>query len=581
MAMASTSSRGGLFGFAVAESLRSATYRLRATVFYRLRFLGRIPERLLIAPTDLRTADPTTADEIYAGRFNLGGEVVEVGRRSVFVAVPPSDVWASLLHGFGWLRHLRASDMMVARPHARMLIADWIALQNRHGPIAREPEVAARRIMSWLAQTPMILDGCDHAFYRRFMRSLIGQVRHLRLTAATAPAGMPRLQIMIALSAAALSMSGHDRFARQAARWLDAELARQILPDGGHISRSPAATLELLADLLPLRQTFTARGIQPSRALIAAIDRMMPMLRFFRHGDGSFARFNGTGDTPFDLVATVLAYDDVRGQPVMNAPHCGYQRMTAGQTTVLVDTGTPPPIAVSAEAHAGCLSFEMSVGRQLLIINCGRPRPIDQQHRRLSRTTAAHSTVTINDSSSCRFLTRPGLSERLGEVVVAGPGAVPVERGQEDGGTVMRANHDGYLERFGIIHERRLKLSATGDRLEGTDSFFNEFGQPVGRRGRDAFAIRFHLHPGVTARRAESGRGIELELSDGELWVFESSPEPTLEASILFSDVHGGRKTEQVVISGRPQQQPAISWRLRRVAFRLGMRLPEGTARPA
>jgi uncharacterized heparinase superfamily protein len=580
MALASTPGRGRLVGFAVAASLRAMAYRLSAGVSYRLRFLGRMPERLLIAPTDLRTADPTMADEIYSGRFSLGGEVVDVGRRSIFTMPPPSENWASLLHGFGWLRHLRASDMTVARPHARLLISDWIALQGRHGPVARQPEVTARRVISWLSQTPMILDGCDHAFYRRFMRSLVGQVRHLRVSATNAPAGMPRLQITIALAAAALSMAGHERMARQSARWLDAELSRQILPDGGHISRSPAATLELLADLLPLRQTFTARGMQPSRTLVAAIDRMMPMLRFFRHGDGSLARFNGTGDTPFDLIATVLAYDDARGQPVPNAPHSGYQRMTAGHTTVLVDTGPPPPIAVSGEAHAGCLSFEMSVGRQPMIVNCGRPRPIDRKHRRVSRTTAAHSTATINDSSSCRFLTRPGLSARLGEVILAGPGHVPVERGQEDGSIVVRASHDGYVERFGMVHERRLKLSATGDRLEGTDTFLTEYGQPVGRRGRDSFAIRFHLHPTVTARRAESGRGIELELADGEIWIFESSPEPGIEESVMFSDVHGTRRTEQVVITGRPQQQPSVSWRLRRVAFRPGMRLPEGSMRP-
>ena len=39
---------------------------------------------------------------------------------------------------------------------------------------------------------------------------------------------------------------------------------------------------------------------------------MMPMLRFFRQGDGSFTHFNGVGDTATDQLATVLAYDDTR-----------------------------------------------------------------------------------------------------------------------------------------------------------------------------------------------------------------------------------------------------------------------------
>ena len=41
------------------------------------------------------------------------------------------------------------------------------------------------------------------------------------------------------------------------------ELRSQILPDGGHVSRNPGALIELLADLLPLRQLFSTRNLQP------------------------------------------------------------------------------------------------------------------------------------------------------------------------------------------------------------------------------------------------------------------------------------------------------------------------------
>ena len=138
---------------------------------------------------------------------------------------------------------------------------------------------------------------------------------------------MPRLTIKIALAAAAVALPEQERFMRQAAKWLEDELAHQILADGGHISRNPVAILDLLADLLPLRQAYSARGLQPPQGLLTAIDRMMPMVRFFRHGDGGLARFNGTSDTPVDLIATILAYDDARGTPVSTAPHSGFQRL--------------------------------------------------------------------------------------------------------------------------------------------------------------------------------------------------------------------------------------------------------------
>ena len=309
------SGQGRQMRFAISAMLRRLAFKYHGSFLYRWRYSGPVPERLLIAPIDLRTADPTVALDVYAGRFVFSGEGIDADGMSVFDVEAPSEEWARQLHGFGWLRHLRATDMALSRSNARSIVDEWIRLANRHDAIAWEPDVVARRIISWLAQTPLVLEGCDLAFYRRFMRSITRQIRYLRRTAYDGAPGLPRLRVMIALAASSLSMTDQPRFQKQASRWLDLELVRQILPDGGHVSRNPAAILEVLVDLLPLRQAFATRGGQPSRILLSAIDRMMPMLRFFRQGDGSFAHFNGLGDTPADQLATVLAYDDTRGTP--------------------------------------------------------------------------------------------------------------------------------------------------------------------------------------------------------------------------------------------------------------------------
>src|SRR5262249_33812590 len=146
-----------------------------------------------------------------------------------------------------------------------------------------------RRGMSWLSQAPLVVGDADVQFYRPFLRSLTRQMRDLRHTASPARDGVPRLQAAMALGDAALGMARQQRHIRAATKRLSEEMARQILPDGGHISRNPGALIELLVDLLPLRSAFTARNLVPPPELLNAIDRMMPMLRFFRHGDGNFA----------------------------------------------------------------------------------------------------------------------------------------------------------------------------------------------------------------------------------------------------------------------------------------------------
>ncbi len=222
-------------------------------------------DRLVISPQDLRTADATRASEIYAGRFVFAGKVVTCDARSPFEITPPSEDWAIALLGFGWLRHLRAADSGITRANARALVDEWITAHSTMDPVAWRPDVLARRIISWLSQATLLLDDSDVRFYRRFIRSLTRHVRQLRRTAADAPDGVPRLQAMIALTYAGLCMAGQVRHSKAATKRLADELARQILPDGGHISRNPGALIELLVDLLPLRQLFTARNLVPPR----------------------------------------------------------------------------------------------------------------------------------------------------------------------------------------------------------------------------------------------------------------------------------------------------------------------------
>jgi uncharacterized heparinase superfamily protein len=565
MAIRSASGQGRQMRFAMSALRRRLALRFHGGALYRWRYAGSSPERLLIAPIDLRTADPTVALDIYAGRYVFSGEGVDADGFPVFDVEPPSHEWARQLHGFAWLRHLRATDMAISRSNARSLIDEWMTSIGSRDRVAWEPDVVARRLISWIAQTPMILEGADHAFYRRFMKLLTRQIRYLRRTAYDGAPGLPRLRVMIALAVSALSIGDQQRFLKQATRWLDLELVRQILPDGGHVSRNPGAILDVLIDLLPLRQAFASRGGQPSRILVSAIDRMMPMLRFFRQGDGTFAHFNGVGDTPTDHLATVLAYDDARAAVPVQAPHAGYQRLEHGGTVIMVDTGRPPPVDYSTEAHAGCLSFEMSSGRQRLIINCGVPRPDNVGLRRLSRTTAAHSTVALNDTSSCRFLTRSWLGEWLGEAITGGPSRVDAERGTEGGATFLAMRHNGYVDRYGIVHERRIALAESGDYVEGIDSFSAPTGKLVGRQGKDVYVIRFHLHPDVRATLVEGGRTVVLELRDGETWEFSTDGPPVeIEESILFSNTRHNRRSEQLTIHGRAQQAPSVVWQMQR-----------------
>jgi uncharacterized heparinase superfamily protein len=518
-------------------------------------------DRLIIAPHDLRTADATRAAEIYAGRFVFAGKIVTCHGRSIFELEPPSDDWEAALLGFGWLRHLRAADTALTRANARALVEDWLSNPNYKRPMARRADVLARRVISLLSQAPLVLGDTDGKFYRRYLRGLAREIRQLRSAMIDIADGVPRLQVQIALCYASLCLANQARHIRTTARKLSEELQRQIVPDGGHISRNPGALIELLTDLLPLRQTFAARNIAPPPALLNAIDRMMPMLRFFRHGDGNFALFNGMSGTPSDVLATLLAYDDTHGTPMANMPHTGFQRLDAGSTVVIMDAGASPPPNVSQDAHAGCLSFELSSGTSRIVVNCGMPSTGRDNWRSFARGTPAHSTLTYHETSSCQFVEFSAMKRLLqGAPIVSGPAAVESHREAVANGMLLTTSHDGYVNRFGVIHRRVLMLSPDGTRLDGEDTV--ALASEGRSKGRDTdYALRFHLHPAVKANRLSDARGVMLVLPNRDVWTFEALDDRVeLEDSVFLAGNDGPRRTSQIVIRQDSHHAPSVRW---------------------
>lgn len=512
----------------------------------------RIPGAVLFAPQDLRSADPAIAGEMAEGLFVLGGRSVALRSGSPFEVEPPSEAWREELHGFGWLRHLHASGAPAAQETAgRLVRAAASRGRQLHAEAPGRTAVGARRLRSLLSHAPFVLADAERGLYRDYL-GLIGLDAHqLGLDMHEAPKPLDRLAAAMAVCCAALCSRGLEPRFRPANRALAAELDAQVLADGGHVSRNPAALLELLLDLLPLRPLYAAREMEPPIAFEEAVERMLPMLRFFRHGSGELALFNGMGRTPSDDLATVLSLDSLRGAPVSRAEPSGYDRLEAGTTLVLVDTGRPPALESSAEAHAGSLAFELSSGPNRLVVNCGAPA-CPGALREAARLTAAHSTLGVGDVPSATLL-EPGrgrasayLLRRLGRVVLDGPD-VTSERGTgPSGALLLRASHDGYRAAFGAVHTRLLDLTADGARLAGEDSLTIERQEGA----RDAPArLRFHLHPSAQVVSDEAGQVITIELPGGERWLFSCNRPPArIEDSVFFAVSEGRRPSKQIVV---------------------------------
>jgi uncharacterized heparinase superfamily protein len=136
-----------------------------------------------------------------------------------------------------------------------------------------------------------------------------------------------------------------------------------------------------------------------------------------------------------------------------------------------------------------------------------------------------------------------------------------VNRDENHDSIVLRASHNGYADRFGIVHERVLTLAADGMRLDGEDIFLAADGGPQLQTADDEFAIRFHLHPTVKATRLTDGHGVMLMMPNKEVWTFSAREDRVeLEDSVYLAASEGPRRTMQIVIHGHARTASRVQW---------------------
>ena len=530
---------------------------LRRNWFYRRLLQGQLADHFTVQPYDSLPRRLEDADALLRGRFRFHGETVDVGEgQSVFDLRPPSPFWAASLHGFDWLPALSTAGGDNARKLATNLIAQWVKRHGRYSEPAWSPELLGRRLIHLFAHGRMVIPNSEMTWRSKLFVSLREQARMLERIWREAPEGLPRLQSAAALALSGACMDDSPRRLDAGLAALESEVDSQILPDGGHLSRSPEALLSAWRHMMMVLETLAALNLEPPHGLRNAADRAATMVRFFRHGDGALALFQSGLESDARMVSGLLARDEVRGAPFQHARHSGYQRLASARSLMLMDVGKVQTGAYASTGHAGFLAFEFSSGDSRIVVNCGAGGITHRSWNAALRATAAHSTVTVGDVSSAGVLP-PGLArDLLGPRLIRGPSEVVSRRIETTQGWTVEASHDGYVQAFGLRHERQVTLSPQGLMLTGRDRLIESGRQATPQ----TFAVRFHIHPDVRVSRLEGG-GVLLKLSNGEGWRFRAGGGLLeVEESIYLG---GGtvRRTSQLVISGTCKEaQTEIAW---------------------
>lgn len=532
---------------------------------YQLMLSGPVPKALLYVPNDPWPGDASAGQNVAEGVFSYAGQR--------FSAHPPqwqpegaSTGWLHKIHGFSWLRDLRALGGDTARRLARSLLAAWQDHYAGWAALVWEPLLIAERLTHLIGFHDFVLASADSDFRARCFETMVRQHRHLqrliptiiempdgnfdreeqtqsRIIKPAIPDGFEKIRLIRGLVFAGLALPEGEKSLRMGLEFMPSVFHQAILADGCCVERNPSIQIELLRALIDIRHALKTAGLALPPELPVAIDRAAAALRFFRHGDGGLALFNGGREENSVLTDALLTQADTRGRAAKSLSKGGYERLQANRMLVLMDVGVPPPPGLDLAAHAGIGSFELSFGRERVLVNSGNaPSQEANAWHHAMAATAAHSTLTLNDCNSAEILPDGGMGRR--------PAEIALQRNEQNGFIALSFSHDGYKERFGIIHHRSLTLLDNGDELRGLDRIEiaeAHAGKPFTTL---SYALRFHLHPDIQAgliqnnsavlMRLPSGSGCRLRVEHGQLQLEES----------LYYGKNTPRRSRQIVLRG-------------------------------
>jgi len=532
-------------GQSLAQRMAYHFYRMTwATPFHTMRLKGKYPLKLLAVPDDGIPGDARAGKALRAGYFLFRGLKQPIAALD-WRRIDQPEAFVDYLHSFRWLRDLAAATTRdSAVPVAEAQMRAWLAA---HAEKPSEPawrvDNAGWRILHWTAYSPLILSSSDLVYRSLVLNSIARTARHLDRSADKAPIGLPRLTAWVGIVAAGLLLPGGEPRRLFGESGLRRALESAFHDDGGIISRSPIEQIEAITLLAMLRSVYDVRRQEMPAFLREGMERIVSALLGILHGDGAPGNWQGGGAFDPARITAIVAASGIRTRPLRQARDWGYQRLSGGTTVVQVDAAPPPVARLARNGCASTGAIEISDGPIRLVVNCGGaalagaalPANLTQG----LRTTAAHSTLVLDDSNSTAILPDGALGK--------GVSAVELDRQEHEQGSRLEVSHDGYVRRLGYLHRRVLMLSNEGRELRGEDVLL-----PTGRRRTAgcSLAIRFHLGPDIEPTLTADRQGALLRLPNGALWQFRvGAGELALEDSLWVDGEGRPHPTQQLVVN--------------------------------
>ena len=456
------------------------------------------------------------------------------------------------LHSFFWLFTL---DLKSSKKITQSILLNWIESNQKYNQKNWEIDILSKRIISWISNSKLTYEDSSLDYKKKFNHIIKKQINHLINEISRSELVDDK---MIGCSAIVLSgLSYNDE---------------KILNYGLNLLKkinSFSFDNEVFPKTRNIRQlVFYLKYFVLIRELLKESHKDIPEYInetiFYLGQSYDFTwqttkynlLFNGNNDidhSDFDKYLQLHGYKFNN----QNNEVGGYAIVKNKNITIAMDLGSTPETKFSNNYQSGPLSFEMIFSGKKLITNSGYFQNYKHQLNNISRSTATHSTLTIDNSSVCRFK-----KESNGNPIIEkGYKILNKNIVSKKNFFSLKGSHDGYQKKYGIIHERIIEFFPIVNKLIGKDKLIKKKNFKSTN-----FEIRFHLLPGSKVTKTQDGKTILIELENSG-WKFTCDKYLVdVETGLYFGKKNSFTENQNIFISGiTKKEEQIVMWEINKI----------------
>ena len=519
--------------------------------FYNKKLITFIPDRINYSPSSHLSASLTTVSYDFY-------KITDTSLEELWKTHAKDKQKFKNLHSFLWLTKV---DRKNSKTITQSIINSWINKYDNYDIKSWGMEITAKRIIAWTSNTDIVLHESDNMYKQKIFISLIKQSNFLLRNIKYQPYDTSRIICVSAVILSGLIFKEAASNLKFGINELEKIIATNFDKSGFPKSRNPEDVFIYIKYLVLVREWLKEAHEPLPEFLNSIILKCGKCYNFLTNSHKKFPLFNGASEInhdKYDIFLKTFKYKFKCDENEIG----GLFKTTKNKIELFFDAGNPPPDKFSNSYQAGCLAFELISKGKKIICNTGYAKHLDSKFSLLSRSTAAHSTLYLNDSSSSLFQKNIAIKKVYGNSLIQSHKILEKKLIENEKNYHLFATHNGYEKKYGYLHKRSINILKKESKIYGTD----ELQKTKKKSNIVYYFIRFHIYPGIKIVKTKGGNSVLMSLPNGEGWLLKAT-ENNLD---IEKNIFLGRKkiinNECICISGSTNNSNlSINWQIEKV----------------